>query len=475
MSNSEDSNVFKVNKMSISNQSGTMLETSDKIIRAISSFSAFHCNELLACGLLNELMEKGLFPKTKVSEIELVGYSLVVEHEKITPVIYPFEWSPEMLRSAALCTLEVNFIANSYGYELIDSHPYNVVFKYNKPMFVDFGSIVKKQSPAGSWVAYNQFLSCFFYPLQLCSKGFTEIYKHQFLLKGGGIDVAEMASILNPIYRILGINITRKIFSILNSINFIDSKKINSKFENPLVRITVKAVVKTAKFLTSNKINLTKITHKIKTLNIRSKSMWATYHETSGYYCKNGALNLPPRMLWVTKMVTKLTPASILEFAGNQGVLSRSLAEINGVNSVICTDYDQNSIDTLILSLDDSEKVSVACFNFISEEWQLISGERAERLRSEVVIALAVTHHLILSQGISMEHISRTLKSYSSKYVIVEFMPLGLWDGVSAPTTPDWYNEVWFIKHLENNFDIIERSELEPNRVIFVGKVKNRQ
>jgi hypothetical protein len=48
-------------------------------------------------------------------------------------------------------------------------------------------------------------------------------------------------------------------------------------------------------------------------------------------------------------------------------------------------------------------------------------------------------------------------------------MPLGLFDGTSAPSVPDWYNEAWFLKGFTCKFVLVERIQLEPNRILFVG------
>lgn len=70
----------------------------------------------------------------------------------------------------------------------------------------------------------------------------------------------------------------------------------------------------------------------------------------------------------------------------------------------------------------------------------------AERLGADIVIALAVTHHLILTQKVKLDTIVELLYSYGKRYVIVEFMPLGLWsEGAINVEVPDWYNLDWFI------------------------------
>uniref|UniRef100_C6E0L6 Methyltransferase domain-containing protein n=1 Tax=Geobacter sp. (strain M21) TaxID=443144 RepID=C6E0L6_GEOSM len=465
---------YQKSKLSLVDDVGVLHISDKKILRAIHENAVTAANKLLASGLLDELIEKGLFPKTSISSVVISGHSLVLEHERIDPVIYPFEWSPEMLRHAALCVLQINECANKYGYELKDAHPYNVVFRLNKPVYVDFGSFAKLQTP-GAWVAYNEFLISFYYPLLLCAKRLIRLYKHMYLIGGVTIGRAELVSIVNPIFRILGVRVTVRMLAFLDAYMrgpTIADDKINSRFKQPIFNLIVKFLLK-SKFLPYRK-DLTKtIATKIESMNLRNQSMWADYHQLAGFYSDNGSIKLSPRMSWITEVVSELKPKTIIELAGNQGILSRTLSKINGVEKVICTDYDENSIDALLLQLKRDENVTMACFNFMGEAWQLFSNERSNRLKSEMVIALAVTHHLILTQQYNIDCILRTLTSYSCKYVIVEFMPLGLWDGVSAPPLPSWYNEQWFVDNLRNHCEILQRQELEPNRVVFVTRIKS--
>lgn len=151
------SEVLEKSNLSVVDDIGVVYIGENYVYRAINSIYIADVKDLLESGLIQELTSKGLFPKTEISNKRIKGHELVLQHEKISRVIYPFEWSPEMLRKAALCVLDVNQCANKYGYELKDSHPFNVLFKYNKPMYIDFGSIVKYRSING-WLAKKEFI-----------------------------------------------------------------------------------------------------------------------------------------------------------------------------------------------------------------------------------------------------------------------------------------------------------------------------
>jgi len=336
------------------------------------------------------------------------------------------------------------------------------------------GSLIKRQALSVGWRSYNEFLSSFYYPLRLCEKRLINLYKLLYLIRGDAAGIAEMATLVNPLFSIVGVRFTGKIFKLISIYRAgpsFEREKIDAKFSNPILKMIAKFILKSMWF-PCRRPNIILLAERIKSINLRQKTEWGNYHAQAGFYGEDGNITLSPRMDWVRGVVAELRPRSIIELAGNQGILSRILAQVPGVEKVICSDYDENSIDALLLNSRDDEKVSMACFDFMAGTWQALSNERADRLRSEMVIALAVTHHLILSQNFSIDSILSAIINYSSKYLIIEFMPLGLWGGNSAPPLPAWYSEAWFVNNLNRYCEIIQRIDLEPNRIAFVAKIK---
>jgi len=454
---------------------GSVFIGTTKVYRGINKDSIDSVQELLRCGLINELEKKGLFPITRVSTTQVQAYELVIEHEKIGPITYPFEWSPEMLRSAALCVLEVNEIANKYGYELKDCHPYNVLFRSMTPVFVDFGSFKVKVNDHYSWCAYEEFLGCYYYALLAKEKKLDLLYKNNFLYSGRGVGATELATMINPLFKFLGFSITNIILTVISAYRHGD------RYEKTKVELLFKkkVLISIADFLLRSPklpfriISLRKLKNKINKINLAGKSSWGNYHEDSGYYTKDGEVSLSDRLQWVLGKCQELQPKTVIELAGNQGVLSRELVKEEYVDNVLCTDYDFYSVDKLFLNTKEGEGLSTACFDFMAGTWAHITkNERLARLKSEMVIALAVSHHLLLTQNYLIGDMLKIISSYTRKYLIIEFMPLGLWNGVSAPPTPKWYTEDWFTVELLKFCSILERESFGKNRVVFICEIK---
>jgi hypothetical protein len=450
--------------------------TETQVIRKCNNDHKLHVKELWQSGLLQELFRRELIPQTIINDPLNSHETLIIIQERIKPVIYPFEWSPEMLRKAAVCIIKVNQCANEFGYQLKDAHPYNIVFKYSTPLFVDVGSFIKTDI-IGFWSAYSEFKVSFMQTLQLAHCGCLSIFKRSFLISGTGYEPHELFILKYPLLsRLIGIRFLKLLFqckSIYQIGPTIEDRQIKTRFKSKPLYLIANFLLKST-WLPFRTFNTRRLLKKISAYKLQHHSDWGDYHERSGYCTSGEICFLSERMLKAIDFVKELAPETVIDLAGNQGVLSRTIASsCPSVKSVLCSDYDPTAIDLLVKSLQPDEHVYISCFDFISEATDNICQERANRLKSDLVIALAVVHHLVLTQGIKLEVVFRTLYHYSNKYVVVEFMPMGLWDGNYAPPLPDWYNETWFTNVMQQYFEITKREQLEPNRIVFIGHKRN--
>ena len=90
----------------------------------------------------------------------------VLRHERIPFVSYPYEWTFSMLKDAALVQLDLLLAALERDMVLKDSTPYNVQFRGARPVFVDIGSFERLRE-GEPWVGYRQFCMLYLYPLLL--------------------------------------------------------------------------------------------------------------------------------------------------------------------------------------------------------------------------------------------------------------------------------------------------------------------
>ena len=135
----------------------------------------------------------------------------------------------------------------------------------------------------------------------------------------------------------------------------------------------------------------------------------------------------------------------------------------------ICSDSDANAIDQLYIRVRARQQpITPVVLNAIFPMQSVLCREASERFRSDMVIALALTHHLLLSQKIPGRTVFKAIKRYAKRNVVVEFMPLGLWDGRTSLPLPKWYNREWFREEFTREFELISEEQLEENRIVLV-------
>ena len=130
------------------------------------SFEAF-----VASGLYDELAQDGLLIPHRQVGLELSASSdayAVLQPDRVGFISYPYEWSFGQLQDAATLTLEIQQRALARGFTLRDSSAYNVQFRGGRPVFIDTLSFEPLEE-GKPWVAYKQFCEHFLLPLTLMS------------------------------------------------------------------------------------------------------------------------------------------------------------------------------------------------------------------------------------------------------------------------------------------------------------------
>jgi len=444
-----------------------------RIFRAIHPENEATMRKLWDSGLLEELIKQNLFPETSVADLTIGGAKLVFEHEKIDVVTYPPEWSFHMLKDAALATLKVNRIARKFGYQTLDAHGFNLIPCNGKMMFVDMGSFIPVENDFGckspGWRPYGEFMRSFYAPLKMWSKGESYFSRHS--LYGSQMPMSSYWRYRSKTARVIPKGILDKWellwykYKALNTVSgeeLLQWASLNEKREKLSARIQRMADRWGLPF---SSVNLEGLIRKVESIKApKIPSMWADYHAEQ---------EIDDRQKFVIETIRKLRPASVLDMAGNAGFFSKAVAEVDGVDYVICGDYDENAIDTLYRSLSrDARNVYPAVVNFAISIGDSRFLPQETRFQCDMVMALALTHHLLLTQKLTLDFIMDRLSAFTKRYVAVEFMPLGLYSSKykKIPKVPDWYTEEWFRKGFEKKFTLLERRKIATNRIIFIGE-----
>src|SRR5215472_15438233 len=164
---------------------GYIVQRAERIFRVILPAAAERWRQFVASGLAEELQSADLLiptreldPKSLEADFPAPSGALVVEHERIPFVSYPYEWTFEMLRDAALLQLRIMDRALRHKWILKDATAYNVQFRGAAPVFIDALSF-EPWRQGEPWAGYNQFCRTMLYPLML--EAYKQVPFHSWL------------------------------------------------------------------------------------------------------------------------------------------------------------------------------------------------------------------------------------------------------------------------------------------------------
>ena len=419
----------------------------NRVFRAINENKVIQVQTLLSCGLIDELVEKGFFPKTSIAkDIRLDGFDFLIEHDRIPYITVPSEWSFNMLKDACLAFLEIYKTCRKYGYILKDGHLFNLTFFKNQPIFFDFGSIVRANS--GNEL-YGLYISSII-PMLIWSKG--DFYLANLILRDDFSHDRFLPSISLADHKVLQHIMP---FSEKYPVRII--RRVINRFGRMFFKRNI---------LAASSISCEKLTKMIiMTKKRTAKTVWSNYHDELIHGID---INSNHRFDRIIEVISNLNLSSMVDLAGNKGCFSLLIAQKTNIKQIYCTDYDESAIDSLYIFIKNNgiKKITPQLLNFICP----IPNSSRQELKADIAVALAVTHHAILTQSFNVDLVLRRIGDYSNRFVLVEFMPLGLWNGSQAPQIPDWYNVEWFREKFKEQFTLLKEEQTEPNRIFFLGE-----
>ena len=157
--------MFEKEPSSFRDPDGFIFYQDGDLQRAVKQSYKENYKHLMDSGLYRDLKESGeIIPH---NEIESDSFYRVLEPEEIKFISYPYEWSFNQLKDAAILTLEIQEKALEYGMSLKDARTYNIQFRNGAPVLIDTLSFEKKGERP--WAAYRQFCRHFLAPLALMS------------------------------------------------------------------------------------------------------------------------------------------------------------------------------------------------------------------------------------------------------------------------------------------------------------------
>ncbi|MDP2137324.1 MAG: hypothetical protein Q8J74_05675, partial [Candidatus Didemnitutus sp.] len=261
-----------------------------------------------------------------------------------------------------------------------DAHGWNILFEGPRPYFVDFGSIIEA-SPDGVWRAEEEFREYFLHPLEMMAAGHWRIARVLLRDFERGISLRDCESI---------------------------------------ARLACPPRPETAPPFVWYR-------ERISGLDLRPASTaWSAYYD--------GAFPaLTPDSSWTKKhravdeLLREFRPASVLDVGANRGWYAQLAAHLG--SRVVAFDNDEVCVNQLFVDVSrrqlDVQPLVMSCLT-PTPRYGLGDGlmeSAAERLSCDLVLALAMVHHMVFKMHLNFEQIAAGLAVYTGKVLIVEFPP----------------------------------------------------
>jgi len=149
--------------------SGFVFRRDGVLYRQVNQTFADDWSAFESSGLHAALLSKALLIADEPAALDVAaepGAVAVIRPKEIGFISYPFEWSFSQLKDAALLTLQAQALAAEHGMTLRDASAYNVQFQRGRPILIDTLSF-ERARPDEPWKPYRQFCEHFLAPLAL--------------------------------------------------------------------------------------------------------------------------------------------------------------------------------------------------------------------------------------------------------------------------------------------------------------------
>lgn len=340
----------------------------------------------------------------------------VIKPEPITFLSFPYEWCFSQLKAAALATLQVQEKALQHGMILKDASAYNIQFRDGRPVFIDTLSFDEYRE-GDAWVAYRQFCQHFLAPLALMA--LVDVRLGLLLrnfIDGIPLDLAAkllpLRSRLTPAL-LMHIHLHAK-SQARYSDSHLDAQESSGKKKAVVGKVSRQAM---NGLIDSLKSGIAGLEWK------PAGTEWGDYYSDTNYSDEA----MLDKMSLVAKLIDMAAPLTLWDLGGNTGVFSRIASE-RGIPTVSfdidpaaveknyrdCVRKKEQHLLPLVLDLTNP---SPALGWQNEERDSLIS-----RGPADTVLALALIHHLAISNNVPLEKIAVFFSKVCST-LIIEFVP----------------------------------------------------
>ena len=403
----------KIKQLSASfrDPSGFLFTDSGILYRQINRAYSNDYARLMDSGLYDKLVKAGLLiPHVESDQLpaESDAAFKVIQPERVPFISYPYEWSFSQLKDAALATLSIQKRAMKLDMSLKDASAYNIQFVRGKATLIDTLSfeIYKEGEP---WVAYKQFCQHFLAPLVLMA--YCDVRLSQLLrvyIDGVPLD---LASGLLPAK-------TKFNFGLLTHIHI--HAGAQKKYSDKVLVAPRKGAMSRQALIGL----IESLENTVKKLTWKpAGTEWGDYYENTNY--TDSAFEHKKQL--VKEWSAEKKPALVWDLGGNTGVFSREAAASGAFTASF--DIDPAAVEQNYRTVKTKKEQNILPLILdLTNPSPALGWDNRERdsfgARGPVdmALALAVIHHLAISNNVPLPQLARFFAAHC-KWLVIEFVP----------------------------------------------------
>ena len=458
-----------VDPASFRDPSGFVFRRGGTLYRQVDASFAEDWDAFIGTGLYDALAGDRLVVEHEPVALELAarpGAHAVIRPRELEFISYPYEWSFGQLKAAALLTLDLQKRAIDDGMTLRDASAFNVQFDCGRPILIDSLSFERYQTGA-PWAAYRQFCEHFLGPLALMAYRDPRLS----LLLRDFVDGVPLDLVSNLLPRR-----TRLRFGLASHLHLHAraSRAAGGRGDprEPPAERGRKGGERRVSALGQRAL-LDSLRTTVRQLRWDPRGTeWADYAERTSY----SETATRSKHAIVERMLRDAGGARVWDLGANTGAYSGIAARLG--RRVIAFDLDPAAVerhwravaqagteDVLPLVLDLTNP-SPAVGWALRERRSLV-----ERADADVVMALALVHHLAISKNVPLPDIGRFFARLGAA-LVVEFVPkddpmVGVLLASRRDVFPD-YSLDGFRRAFADEYEVLDEARIEDSgRMLF--------
>jgi 2-polyprenyl-3-methyl-5-hydroxy-6-metoxy-1,4-benzoquinol methylase len=398
---------------------GQLRLADDCALRRIHPAAEDETRAFLASPLRAALERSGDLIPTEVADPAAYPFmragELWLRHPRIDPISYPWEWTLAQWRSAAQLTLRLASQAIDAGWTLKDATPLNILFAGSRPVLVDALSFEKRDLKVTVWLAYGQFVRTFLLPL--IAEKFLHWPLKATLFWRDGYEPRMLYGALSAWQRLHP--------------DLLDVVALATIFENSKGGGTASRKLPSAPDadLAAHILHkrLARLDRQIQRSSRKKQaSAWSEYPQLASHY---SSADTDAKQQFVKSILERLRPERVLDIGANTGTYAQMAAKAGA--EVVALDSDESAIEALWRKAAEQKQKITALVANIARPTPAAGWMNREQLslldrlqgKFDMVLMLAIIHHLILQEQVPLAHIAGLCAGLTRRWLILEWVP----------------------------------------------------